>query len=128
MGLLLKGVEYHTVQLRLSEQEHKSKRFPNLYHRSKVPVLDDDGPSLKDALSRNAFLSGSQATTADAMVYPEIGRMPRANQSRPNVMAVIGFKPLETQYPLLHSWWSRMTLLSHWTKPGHLIGTDCRCV
>ncbi len=59
---------------------------------------------LEDVLGTNTFLCGDKPSAADAVVYPDLARIMRAQQTKPDVMRAIGLGTIDAQFPTLGGW------------------------
>ncbi len=69
---------------------------------------------LEQNLSDSAFLCGETPSAADAVAFPEIGRIMRAIESKPASMSLLGFENFDSDFPNIAHWRDRITAL-----PGH---------
>jgi len=80
---------------------------------------------LEDILSDGRFfLAGALPSAADAVAYPEMRLLQRAMETKPEMMAALGFSSLVGTYPHLAAWKTRLnhdarvvrTMPPHWTE------------
>ncbi len=76
---------------------------------------------LERDLSNSAFLCGETPSAADAVAFPEIGRIMRAIETKPASMSALGFDNLDQEFPNLARWRDRITALPDYaaTVPPH---------
>lgn len=84
-------------------------------------LLNAELLALEETLQDQKFLCGSDPTGADAVAYPDIGRIMRAIQTKPNSMAVQGFASFDTDWPNIARWRDRVQALPGYarTVPPH---------
>ena len=89
-------------------------------------LLDAECRFLETTLGEEPFLCGAFPTAADAVAYPEIGRVQRAIETKPVVMATLGYDRFDERYPRLAAWRERIaglpgveeTVPPHWKSNG----------
>lgn len=59
---------------------------------------------LEDIFGTNTFLCGDKPSAADAVVYPDLARIMRAQQTKPDFMRAIGLDIIDAQFPMLGGW------------------------
>lgn len=211
LGLAFKGLTTDVVELKLSENAHKTEPFISLNPRGKIPVLQGDGVVIRDSMASlawldrafpdvplfgtnaneaatiwqttmecreylrqatadflvpvffdgasledkgtpawdtltaaaetmqkemrfldtllgdgRAFLAGQTPSAADAVAWPEVRLVQRACETRPALMAELGFVELANELVRLEAWKSRVfarpgveaTMPSHWAEPS----------
>ncbi|MCZ4274134.1 glutathione S-transferase family protein [Maritalea porphyrae] len=59
---------------------------------------------LEETLGTNTFLCGEKPSAVDAVVYPDVARIMRAQQTKPDVMKAIGLSIIDEQFPELGKW------------------------
>lgn len=69
---------------------------------------------LEQSLSNSAYLCGGAPTAADAVAFPDIGRIMRAIETKPASMSDLGFYGFDEDFPNVARWRDRVTAL-----PGH---------
>jgi glutathione S-transferase len=74
-------------------------------------LLDAELLQLADRLGDSPFIHGPTPSAADAIAYPEIGRIMRALETRPNYMAAAGFDDFDSSYPSVATWRDRVAAL-----------------
>lgn len=80
---------------------------------------------LEHSLSNGPFLCGDTPTAADAVAFPEIGRIMRAVQTRSGSMSALGLGDFDRKFPRTALWRDRIAALPghaktvppHWTTP-----------
>ena len=75
-------------------------------------ILDAELGVLETLLGDDAFLCGAEVSAADAVAYPEIGRVQRAIETKPAAMAALGYDRLDERYPRLAAWRARVAGLA----------------
>lgn len=100
------------------------------------PKLDPDTPNqvsqasqllkselgvLEQQLRDNAFLCGGKPSAADAVAFPDVGRVMRALETKPSSMAIFGFENFDDEFPRLAKWHERILNLEGVasTRPPH---------
>lgn len=76
--------------------------------RAAADALDAECRFLETTLGGKAFLCGAKASAADAVAYPEIGRVRRAIKTKPAAMAALGYDRFDERYPHVAAWRARM--------------------
>ena len=76
--------------------------------RAAAAALDAELRVLESVLGGDAFLFGAAPGAADAVAYPEIGRVQRAIDTKPGAMAAIGYDRFDQRYPRLAAWRDRV--------------------
>ena len=74
-------------------------------------LLDAECRFLEATLGEQPFLCGAFPTAADAVAYPEIGRIQRAIETKSAVMATLGYDRFDERYPNLAAWRERIAAL-----------------
>lgn len=74
-------------------------------------LLEVELLQLAERLGDNPFIYGPTPTAADAIAYPEIGRIMRALETRPTYMASAGFGDFDGSYPTIAAWRDRLAAL-----------------
>lgn len=69
---------------------------------------------LEQSLTDTAYMCGDIPTAADAVAFPEIGRIMRAVETKPVSMAALGFDTFDEDFPSVARWRDQITDL-----PGH---------
>ncbi len=77
-------------------------------------LLKDELQALEQRLSRNAYLCGEQPSAADAVAFPDVGRVMRAISTKPKSMKTLGFGDFDLEFPNIARWRDQITNL-----PGH---------
>jgi len=78
---------------------------------------------VEDALSQSEFLAGATPSAADAVVFPEVRILQRANETFGDVMTGLGLGELYSRFPATRAWVGRIEALPgcpatfppHWT-------------
>lgn len=73
--------------------------------------LRDECRQLEDLLSENPFLAGEIPSAADAVCFPEIRLIERAVDTKPADMKALGLTSMETEFPKLKAWRTRISKL-----------------
>lgn len=79
--------------------------------RAAADVLNAECQFLETTLDNKTFLGGAQVSAADAVAYPEIGRIQRAIATKPMTMAALGYDQFDTRYPRIANWQARVAEL-----------------
>lgn len=89
--------------------------------RAASEALNAEYRLLEATLGDKAFLCGNSPSAADAVVYPETSRVRRAIETKPQVMASIGYDRLGDRFPRLSAWQNRVASLTGVaeTEPPH---------
>ncbi|TQV75918.1 glutathione S-transferase family protein [Denitrobaculum tricleocarpae] len=77
--------------------------------RAAAKVLDGECEFLERTLGERRFLCGPDPSAADAVAFAEIGRVQRAIETKPHVMASLGYLRLEQRFPHLSAWYGRVS-------------------
>lgn len=79
---------------------------------------------LEALLADEPFLCGKAPTGAEAIAFPEVGRIMRANETRKGFMAAAGLSDFDVRYPGMAAWHARLmeipgiaeTFPPHWQQ------------
>ncbi|GAB5483538.1 MAG: hypothetical protein Pars92KO_32950 [Parasphingorhabdus sp.] len=84
-------------------------------------LLKTELRELEHCLSESAFLCGGAPSAADAVAFPEIGRVMRAVETKPASMSGLGFGDFDLDFPKIARWRDRITALPGYSKtvPPH---------
>jgi glutathione S-transferase len=76
---------------------------------------------LEDRLQNRLFLCGEAPSAADAVAYPPLAVIKRAQRTRPDIMAEIGLADIVSDFPRLNAWCTRIEELPGFenTYPPH---------
>lgn len=76
---------------------------------------------LETALRAEFFLAGERPSAADAVAFPEVRLLQRANDTKPDIMREIGFLNIYEEFPQLGAWVARIEALPGYekTQPQH---------
>jgi maleylpyruvate isomerase len=77
-------------------------------------LLKTELHDLEHHLGGRPFLCGDRPSAADAVAFPEIGRIMRACQTKPRSMETLGFAAFDQDFPRIARWRDRIIAL-----PGH---------
>ncbi len=114
--------------------------FPVFSGPESEPKLDRDDPEqvsrasallkielrvLEQNLNEDAFLCGEKPSAADAVAYPDVGRVMRALETKPASMKLFGFDRLDEEFPSIARWRESISSLAgigstrppHWDQP-----------
>lgn len=93
--------------------------------RAAAETLNGEYRLLEATLGEKAFLCGDSPSAADATVFPETSRVWRAIETKPQVMASIGYERLGDRFPRLAAWQNRVASLSGVaaTEPPHWVAS-----
>lgn len=110
--------------------------FPVFSGSEGKPKLDADDPdqvaraskllkielgALEQLLQGGAFLCGEEPSAADAVAFPDVGRVMRALETKPTSMKLFGIENFDEVFPLLWAWQGRILNLEGVasTRPPH---------
>ena len=87
-------------------------------------ALHAESRQLEALLAEKLYLAGPRPSAADAVAYPDVRLIQRAADTKPDMMAALGFGTFEKDYPHLAAWKARIsalpgvdqTLPHHWTQ------------
>jgi glutathione S-transferase len=103
--------------------------FPVFNGADGSPKIESDGEALLDRdcghlnvelhdiehrLGDRQYLCGDRPSAADAVAFPEIGRIMRACQTKPRSMKALGYAAFDQGFPNIAKWRDRIVAL-----PGH---------
>lgn len=76
---------------------------------------------LESLLNEHPFVAGDKPSAADAVVFPEIRLVQRAVETKPEIMAPLGFEEPSALYPNVAAWKARVAALPGMaaTMPPH---------
>ncbi len=76
---------------------------------------------LETLLTARRFLVSDRPSAADAVAFPEVRLVQRATQTKPDLMAALGFSEPLSVYPSLAAWRSRIEAIDGYEKtyPPH---------
>ena len=76
---------------------------------------------LEATLSRTPFLAGAAPGASDAVAFPEVRLVQRANDTASGIMAELGLADFYEQFPYIGAWVARIEALPGYTetKPQH---------
>ncbi len=77
-------------------------------------VLKVELRELDRTLTKSGFLCGETVTAADAVAFPEVGRIMRALATKPTSMDALGFGSFDQDFPNISAWRDRVT-----SQPGY---------
>ena len=82
--------------------------------------------ALEQQLQNRPFVCADTPTAADAVAYPEIGRLMRARQTRPRSMERLGLGDFDHLYPNIARWRDEIAALPGYdrTVPPHWAASD----
>ncbi|NOX82233.1 MAG: glutathione S-transferase family protein [Alphaproteobacteria bacterium] len=66
---------------------------------------------LENQLANGSFLAGARPGAADAVAYPEICLVERGVETKPEIMASLGFEEPSSRYPRLEAWKAAVSAL-----------------
>lgn len=76
---------------------------------------------LETQLGKSPYLAGNNPSAADAVAFPEMRLVERAVDTKPDIMRALGFDNMDTRYPHIADWKSRISALPGFEKtlPRH---------